>query len=214
MKTNSRTLRLFLLCLLWIAALSAQETDEAVEPEKKKERFAIAFGAAAGNFANDAANFTSIYSNRSISRIYFAGIGSSSFLFVGKYREFFAHGSSKVENIAVTGKAEWKQKFYSAGIRVRSNDQPIYAEVLYVITRAEESLTTVDPVVQELTSRYETENKGVGFAVGFALKLIGPIGIYAEGEFSAMLRGGRNPQGKADPELGGFCASAGLFFAL
>lgn len=209
---------MLLLCFIvfaWNTVLWAQDSDKPAEPEKKKKEFAFTLGAAAGNFANDAAKFTSVYSNRSISKIYFGAIGTTMFQFIGKYREFYAFGTSKVENIAVTGRADWKQKFYAAGLHVRTEDQPLYAEVLYIVTRAEESITTTDPVIEELTSEYKTEAKGIGFAVGIATKkIIGPFGIYAEVEFDAMLRKGRNQQGKVDPELGGFSAGAGVFFEL
>ena len=169
---------------------------------------------AAGNFAITETKFNTIYSNRSISRIYMAGIGTNVFYFIGKYREFWATGKSDVANVAVTGKADWKQKFYSAGIRLHSDDHPIYAEVLYVLTRAEESITTIDPVVEELTAKEETENKGVGFSVGLTLKIAGPFRIFVEGEYCMMLKKGRNQFGRANPELGGVCGSAGVQFVL
>lgn len=169
---------------------------------------------AAGNFAITETKFNTIYSNRSISRIYMAGIGTNAFYFIGKYREFWATGKSDVANVAVTGKADWKQKFYSAGIRLHSDDHPIYAEVLYVLTRAEESITTIDPVVEELTAKEETENKGVGFSVGLTLKIAGPFRIFVEGEYCMMLKKGRNQFGRANPELGGVCGSAGVQFVL
>lgn len=194
--------------------LQAQETEATGETEKKKNRFSIMFGGAAGNFANSESKFNTIYSNRTISRIYMAGIGTNTFYFIGKYREFSALGKSVVANIAVAGKADWKQKFYSAGLRLHADDHPIYAEVLYVFTRAEEVITTKDPVVEELTAKEITENKGVGFTVGIALKIAGPIGIFVEGEYSMMLKKGRNQYGRANPELGGICASAGIQFVL
>jgi len=194
--------------------MEAQDSEESTTTEKKKNHFSIAFGAAAGNFSNKAPISNDIYSNRSISRIYFAGIGSNTFYIIGKYREFTAFGESILENINVKGKADWKQKFYNIGLRIHSDEHPIYAEVLYVITHAEESITTVDPVVPELTNSGKTKNTGMGFSVGLALNIAGPIAIFAEGEYSVMMRKEKNEYGRENPELGGFCASAGLLFAL
>lgn len=203
-----------LIIFLSVPALS-QDDATGTETEKKKNRFSLSFGAAAGNFALDAQNFNTVYSNRSISRIYFAGIGTNTVGFIAKYRQFYAYGRSVVENIEVQGKADWRQKFYAGGLRMRGDDQPIYADILYVVTQAEESITTSgEPAVERLTTRYTTENKGIGFAVGVAVKLIGPIGIFVEGEYSVMTRKGRNPEGRVNPELGGFCASAGAQFVL
>jgi hypothetical protein len=211
----TRSFALSIICIVLSLPLYPQENDAAAVPEKKKSRFSIAFGAAAGNFALDAQNFNTVYSNRSISRIYFAGIGTNTVGFIAKYRQFYAFGRSVVENIEVEGKADWRQKFYAGGLRMRGDDQPIYADILYVVTQAEETITTSgEPAVERLTTRYTTENKGVGFAVGVSIKLIGPIGIFVEGEYSVMTRKGRNPEGRVNPELGGFCASAGAQFVL
>jgi len=205
---------MFLICVVLSIPVCAQETEETVTTRKTKNHFSLTFGAAAGNFAVEATNFNTVYSNRSISKIYFAGIGTNRFYLIAKYREFFATGHSFVDNIDVVGKSEWKQKFYGVGIRLRGDEQPLYADVLYLVTKAEESISTGEPVVERLTTMYETENKGVGFAVGIAVKIIGPIGIFIEGEYALMTKKGQNPQGRANPELGGFCASAGAHFAL
>lgn len=209
-----RSIVLSFFVLIISLPLSAQESEETPVAVKKKNRFSLTFGAAAGNFAIDAADFNSFYSNRSISRIYFAGIGTQQIYFIAKYREFFASGRSTVENIDVAGRADWKQKFYLGGLRLRGEDHPIYADILYVMTRAEESITTAEPVVDQLTLTYETENRGIGFAVGVALNIIGPVGLFAEGEYTIMTKKGKNALGRVNPELGGFCASAGAHFAL
>jgi hypothetical protein len=214
MNSLTRLIALSLICSFFTIPLSAQNGEETPVNEKKKARFSLTFGAAAGNFAIDAPDFNSVYSNRSISKIYFAGFGSNLFYVIAKYREFYARGRSSVENIDVAGKAEWKQRFFAGGIRLRADDQPIYADLLYVVTKAEEIISTADPVVERLTTRYDTENKGGGFAVGVSMKLIGPIGIFVEGEYTIMTRKGRNQLGRVNPELGGFCASAGAHFAL
>jgi hypothetical protein len=210
----TRSIALSLFCFLLLLPVHAQETDQSESTEKKKYRFSLTFGAAAGNFAIDASKFNTLYSNRSISKIYFAGFGTNLFYFIAKYREFYARGRSVVENIDVAGKADWKQRFFAGGIRLRGDDQPIYADLLYVVTKAEESITTEEPKVDRLTTRYDTENKGAGFAVGVAMKLIGPIGFFVEGEYTMMTRKGSNSLGRVNPELGGFCVSAGVHFAL
>lgn len=214
MHTTIRCILTPLLLVMMSVHLSAQDQEPAVELVKPKERFSITFGAAAANFAPDISNFNTVYSNRSISRVYFAGIGTNRYYLIAKYKDYFASGRSVVMNIDVMGKAEWKQRFYAAGIRLRSDDHPLFADILYVVSRAEESITTEDPKVERLTLRYETEVRGMGFAVGVAVKVLGPIRLFVEGEYTIMMRKGRNQEGKADPELGGPCVSAGAHFAL
>lgn len=196
-------------CLFISLTASAQEEELPAEETKKKTRFSIMAGAAAGNFSNDNSLFNDVYSNRSISRIYVAGIGSNDVFLIGKYREFNATGKSILVNIAEVGKADWKQKFYLLGLRLHSDEHPLYADVLYVMTRAEETITTSNIIVKELTTNYTTENRGAGFAIGISFDIIGPLGIFVEGEYTIMMKKGRNPSGSVDPELGGFCASAG-----
>jgi hypothetical protein len=202
-----------LTAVFCLCTLHAQESAES-EAAKKMNRFSLMIGAAAGNFEISEPKFTTIYSNRSVSRIYFAGIGTNAIYLVGKYREFSATGKSIVENVTVTGQSDWKQKFYCVGLRIHSDDHPLYAEILYVLTRIEESITTKDLVVQELTAKEEAENKGAGFSAGISLKLAGPFRIFVEGEYDIMMRKDRNQYGRANPELGGFCVSAGAQFAL
>lgn len=214
MMSRSRCLLLISLFLPFVALLPAQDSTASSSRHSSSGGFSLSFGASAGNFAIDAENFNNVYSNRSVSRIYFAGIGTSSVLVIAKYRENFAHGTSKTENIIVTGKAEWKQRFYAAGLRFHGDDHPIYVDLLYVVTRAEESITTIDPVVENLTSTYAAENKGAGVAVGILFNIIGPIGIHVEGEYTLMTRKGRNALGRVNPELGGACASAGVNFTI
>ncbi len=192
----------------------SQDREETKIEEKKKSSLSLLFGGAAGNFAIDASKFNSIYSNRSVSRIYVAGIGNKQLLLIGKYREFYARGTSLVQNIEVSGKADWKQKFYSIGIRLLSDDSPLYADLLYVVTKAEETITTNDPVVNELTIRQESENKGGGVSLGVTISILGPINIFAEGDYSYMVSEDRNDQGKVIPKLGGVCLSAGVVIIL
>jgi hypothetical protein len=210
-------MKIFLIAILLSASSHysfSQDQEGTNSSEKKKSSFSLLFGGAAGNFAIDASKFNSVYSNRSVSRIYVAGIGGKQFLLIGKYREFYARGTSIVQNIDVRGKADWKQKFYSVGIRLLSDDSPLYADLLYVVTKAEETITTNDPIVNELTLRQETENKGGGVALGVTITILGPIKIFAEGDYSYMVSEDRNNQGKVIPKLGGACVSAGVVIIL
>ena len=112
-------MKIFLIVIMFFLPSQvgfSQEQEETNIDEKKKNSFSLLFGGAAGNFAIDASKFNSIYSNRSVSRIYVAGIGNKQLLAIGKYREFYARGTSQVQNIDVSGKADWEQKFYSVGI--------------------------------------------------------------------------------------------------
>ena len=213
MKSLKRISSGFLIAVCCMIAVHAQENSES-ETAKKMNRFSFMIGAAAGNFEISEPKFTTIYSNRTISRIYFAGIGTNAIYIVGKYREFSATGRSIVENVTVEGQSDWKQKFYCVGFRIHSDNHPLYAEVLYVLTRIEESITTKDLVVQELTAKEEAENKGAGISAGISLKIAGPFRIFVEGEYDIMMRKDRNQYGRANPELGGFCVSAGAQFAL
>ncbi len=209
-----RMIRLLLLSVfvtLLSVPLAAQDEKEAEEGTADPGgRFSMTFGAAAGNFAIDAIGFNDIYSNRSISRIYFAGIGTRSVSVIAKYRQFYAHGTSPTIGIAAAGKAEWQQKQYAAGIRFRSDNGFLYGDLLYVISRAQETITTVEPVVERLTARQESESKGVGAAVGLSVKILGPLGVFIEGEYTTMTNRGKNAQGENIPQTGGQCAAAGV----
>ena len=80
--------------------------------------------------------------------------------------------------------------------------------------RAEETIATENPIVAELEAQEKTENRGIGFGVGVAVKIAGPLKIFLEAEYSIMTRVGRNQYGRANPELGGFCLSGGIQFVL
>ena len=205
--------KLLLLSLLLggIVTAAGQENGEA----KKKQTFSIFLGGAVGNFGISADKFNDIYSNRSISRIYLAGIGSGSTYIVGKYRSFFANGRSKVENAEDDGKAEWKQKFYNVGVRLMPANSMLYLEMMYSMTEADERITTVDSSLSSLlTSQFKTKAQGVAFSLGIALDFPRPLRIFGEVEYSAMLKSGLNPSGRKIPELGGICLSGGIILVL
>ncbi len=214
-----RTFRIFvpLAMILLSIPLAAQEEKEepkTVPATERGKRFSLTFAAAAGNYAVDAPGFNDVYSNRSVSRAYAAGIGTNAVSVIAKYRQFFANGTSVTGGIDVPGKAEWKQKHYAVGFRFRTDDQFLYADLLYVISRAQETISTGEPVVDRLTATQENECKGYGAAVGLSMKLIGPIGLFIEGEYSAMVKRGRNAAGEAIPQIGGMCGMAGVHFTL
>lgn len=217
MKLDEHSMKIFIICMMFLLSSSkifAQDTEESKPQEKKKSSFSILFGAAAGNIGIDASKFNDVYSNRSISRIYFAGIGGNNLYLIGKYRKFYAHGTSVVQNIPVTGKADWSQQFYCAGLRLRSDESPLYLDLLYVVTKAEEKITTRDQIVEDLTVEQKIENKGGGVALGLNITLLGPVKIFGEGEYSFMATKARTTSGKIIPELGGICVSAGVAIIL
>lgn len=207
----------FLLGIVLSSPLTAQEETEEpakITPAERARRFSLSLGAAAGNYAIDAPGFNDVYSNRSVSRAYFTAIGTNAISLIAKYRQFFAYGASSTSGIDVRGKADWRQKHYAVGFRFRTEDQFLYADLLYVISRVREDITTGEEVVDRLTVSQENESKGYGASVGLSVKLIGPIGVYIEGEYSAMVKRGRNAAGEAIPQIGGMCGMAGIHFTL
>jgi hypothetical protein len=200
-----------ILLLVMTCRSAGQESGEQA-PQKQKLSFFI--GIAAGNFGMTVDDFKEIYSKRSISRIAVAGIGSKNAYLFGKFRQFYAHGRSRVENADAQGSAEWKQKFYSVGARLMSDDSPLYVEISYVISDAEENISTHDPEVDELKSRWEAHTQGVGAAVGIMINFPKPLKTFLEFEHTSMLRLGRNPLGRAVPQIGGNVLSVGFMFIL
>ncbi|MBI2428988.1 MAG: hypothetical protein HYV29_09385 [Ignavibacteriales bacterium] len=203
---------IFAILLLTVACSSAGQESGEQTPQKQKLSFFI--GAAAGNFGTTIGEFKEIYSKRSISRIAVAGIGSKSAYLFGKFRQFYAHGRSTVENADAQGSAEWKQKFYSIGARLMSDDSPLYVEIAYVISDAEENISTHDPDVEELKSQWKAHTQGVGAALGIVIDFPRPLKTFIEFEHTSMLRLGRNPYGRAVPQIGGNLLSAGFIFIL
>ncbi|MEW5800340.1 MAG: hypothetical protein AB1728_15175 [Bacteroidota bacterium] len=200
------------ILLLLVTCRSAGQENGGEAPQKQKLSFFI--GAAAGNFGMTIGEFKEIYSKRSISHIAVAGIGSKNAYLFGKFRQFYAHGHSTVENADAQGSAEWKQKFYSIGARLMSDDSPLYVEVSYVISDAEENISTREPEVEELRSRWEAHTQGVGAALGIMINFPKPLKTFIEFEHTSMLRLGRNPYGRAVPQIGGNVLSAGFVFIL
>ncbi len=192
----------FLLCSMFLYGQEA---------EPKEEALYFMASAAVGNFTMKADNdFRKIYSNMTLTKNFAAGLGTRSMVLIAKYREFSATGRSAVTNIDLLGKAEWKQKFYEAGIRIRGDEIPLYLDLLYVATRADEMITTESPVMAELTASSSKESRGIGGAVGISLKLAGMIRIFAEAEYCKLAELQIDLLGRPSPELGGTNLSAGV----
>ncbi len=205
--TTFRSTGLFLAVLLCTTLSYGQET----ETETKKQSLYFMAAASIGNFSpNSGKQFTEVYSNRTVSKNFALAIGARTFALVGKYREFSATGRSVVTNIVVEGDAEWKQKLYMAGLRFRSDDMPFYLDLLFVSTRADETISTVSPMIAELTAMNTKESRGFGGAIGLAVNLAGMLGIFAEAEYSKMSVLEINLFDRPSPELGGLNLNAGV----
>lgn len=198
---------LSLAVLLFTFPLFGQE--EVTETKRSPLFFMVA--ASVGNFSpNSGKQFTDVYSNRTVSKNYALALGARNIALIGKYREFSATGHSMVTNIDVEGKAEWKQKLYMAGIRIRGDAVPFYMDILYVSTRADESISTVSPTVVELSAMSSKESRGFCGAVGLAVNIAGIFGIFAEAEYSKMSSLEIELFKRPSPELGGVNLHAGV----
>ncbi len=200
------------ILLLTVTSGSVGQVNEEQTPQKQKLSFFI--GAAAGNFGMTIDEFKKVYHRRSISRIAVAGIGQRSAYLFAKYRNFYAHGRSIVENADTKGEAFWKQQFLSFGARLMAHDAPVYVEVSYVISDAEERIATHEPDVNELEGEWKAHTQGVGAAMGIVIDFPKPLKMFIEYEYTSMLRLGRNPYGRAVPQIGGSLLSGGLMFVL
>ncbi len=209
MMKTSHSSGLFLAVLLCSVLTYAQETETDTNTKQQSLYFMVA--GSVGNFSpNSGKQFTDVYSNRTMSKNIALAIGARTFALIGKYREFSATGRSVVTNIDIAGKAEWKQKLYMGGIRFRGDDMPFYLDLLFVSTRADETISTVSPVIAELTAMNTKESRGFGGAVGLTVKLAGMLGIFAEAEYSKMSVLEINLFERPSPELGGLNLNAGI----
>ena len=192
----------------------AQEEEDSGKTAKKSEgSFSIFGGGAIGNFESSIEHFTSIYSNRSVSRMYVAGIGDGTKYLFAKYHSFYAHGKSIV-SFDAEGKADWDQQLYTVGVRLMSDKHPFIIDFGYAVTDAHEKISTkTDPVIPELESEWKTKSQGFEVALGFAL-FPSPIRIYGEVEYFKMIKMGETPSGKTVPQLGGLTLSAGILLVL
>jgi hypothetical protein len=203
-----RILIVFLL-IMYCSNVSAQEEQYQKSEEKSKQRFSIFGGGGIGSFANNNSKFESIYSERNTLPVYVVGIGDGTKYVTVKYRSFAVTGKSEM-NFNAEGKAEWKQIFYSVGARLMKKDFPFYFEVSYVVSEAEEKISTnTVPVITELTTDWKIRTTGIGGAIGLIMNP-GPFYIYGEVEYSSMINSGSNPSGKDVFQIGGSCLSAGI----
>ncbi len=191
------------LCIV-LAPLCAGENNE--------KHFSLLFGGGVGSFKMDDGRFLMVYSNRSMTRHGFFALGDSRTYLIGKYRLFDATGKSELTNINVTGFSEWREIFYSAGFRLTVPHSPFYADVSYVIIKAEEKISTVQPVVNELTTSQKIENRGLSFGGGLAIEILSPFAIYGEGEYTFMLQKVQNDKKRDLPGIGGWNISTGIIF--
>lgn len=175
--------------------------------------FTILMGGTIGEFRVDGGgNFQSFYTNTKLTPTGFFGLGNGETFLIVKYRIFQASGKSELKNLTATGNAEWKQTLLMGGFRLQPEGHAFYFDGMFVMTEAEESISTVDPVVDVLASTEKLKDKGFAFAMGLAPRLAGPLALNLEIEYSFMLRDSFNQDGRRIPNIGGLYYSAGLSF--
>ena len=175
--------------------------------------FTILAGGSIGEFTIDAGgNFKDLYSNRQLAYTGVFGLGNGESLLIGKYRIFTATGQSTLKNIATEGTANWKQTILEAGFRFHPNGASLYVDALYVFNHAEETIGTENPSVDFLAAHQKLDDNGFAFALGLAPKIVSPLALDLELEYSFMLRKPVNDNGRRVPNLGGLYYSAGLSF--
>ncbi len=173
--------------------------------------FTILMGGTIGEFRVDGGgSFDTFYPDRKVTPTGFVGLGNGETFLVVKYRIFQASGNSELKNLTATGKADWKQTLLLGGFRLHPGGSAFYFDGMYVINEAEESISTEDPVVEVLASSEKLKDHGFAFTLGLAPRLVGPLALNMELEYSFMLREARNRNGDKIPNLGGLYYSAGL----
>lgn len=138
------------------------------------------------------------------------GLGYKDILVIGKFHRITATGKSKVVNIKITTTASWNQDVVSIGLRKCAPHDPVYYDLLYLITKANESIGTINPVMPTLASTYSIKDSGIAFAVGYNPELFGLLGIFLEVQWNYMFREEKNEMGNSIPNLGGFFITGGL----
>jgi hypothetical protein len=126
-----------------------------------------------------------------------------------KYRKLSASGNSKVSNITVKTSAEWKEELGAIGLRQYADQVPFYIDAVYILLRADESITTI-PRDPKLTASSKIQDHGFGLAIGFAPQIIGPLGIDIECEWNYMFQENKDNL----PNLGGLFISGGIHLIL
>jgi len=182
-------------------------------PHNDVGTFTILAGGSIGEFLIDAGgNFNDVYTNRQLAYTGIFGLGDGETFLIGKYRIFKATGQSKLQNIDAQGKADWKQTILGAGFRLHPQGSSFYFDALYLFTHAEETIGTENPPVDFLAASQKLDDNGFAFAFGLAPKLVSPIALDFEIEYSFMLRKPVNDNGRRVPNLGGLYYSAGISF--
>ncbi len=198
-----KLLTLVLFCLSPISLYSQNEVG----------KLTILAGGSVGEFRIDAGgNFNDLYANRQLSYTGIFGLGDGETFLIGKYRIFKATGQSQLQNIDAEGKADWSQRILGAGFRCHPQGSSFYFDVLYLFNHAEETIGTENPPVDFLAASQKLDDNGFAFALGLAPKLVSPIALDLEVEYSFMLRKPVNDSGRRVPNLGGLYYSAGLCF--
>lgn len=208
-----KKLKPLVLFFFFLSFVLAQERNTATE-KKSDSGLHLLLAGGVGNFKVSESTFNSIYSNRSISKIAQLGIGSGTEFLVGRYREFFAKGTSQVVHADAKGKAEWNQKFYSIGIRSKPKPSGFYFDISYVITDFTEKISVSNPEINELAREEKIRAQGIGFVTGISLLPIGPLQFFGEVEYTTMLKLGSSSSGKAIPQIGGLCLSGGIMIII
>ena len=175
--------------------------------------FTILAGGSIGEFLVDAGgNFNDLYTNRQLAYTGIFGLGDGETFLIGKYRVFKATGQSKLQNIDAEGMADWKQTIICGGVRCHPQGSSFYFDALYVFNHAEETIGTQNPPVDFLAASQKLDDNGFAFALGVAPKVVSPLALNLEIEYSFMLRKSENDSGRKIPNLGGLYYSAGLSF--
>lgn len=172
-------------------------------------------GGSYGLYSPSQDGFNSVYEKGYHIPALIAGIGYDNFSIIGKYKQFNAKGSSKVGNLSATGVADWKQEFYSAGVRI-FNSNPVYVDICFVETKATEKIGTRNPVLTELAGESTLKDQGMSFTVGAFLPIIYKK-IYLSADFDYTYIDHRvqlNDYENKNVSLGGISFSIGLVFGL
>jgi len=204
-----RKFLLFQILFVCLASVVFAQSDSA--PSKKG--FSAMIGGSYGIFDPRHA-FIDVYGYQIPQLCGQAALGYNNGFVIGKYRNFKASGNSKVQNITITTNAEWREEILAVGFRACAESSPFYYDLLYITMKANETITTISPKIPELTASNAIQEHGIGFAVGFAPPLIGPLGIFLECEWDYMFPNDMNNAGVEIPGLGGLFTSCGFHFTI
>ena len=180
---------------------------------QSENAFTISFGGSYGIFSGTK-EFTSIYSGNINPWGGFFALGYDNYFVIGKYQKLKVSGSSTVRNLPVEGKADWKQEYASVGIRYLQQSSGAFIDFLYFFTKAQESISTQPIEIPELATSSSIKDRGIGLACGWAPKIIGPLGVFFEAQYSSMFQKDKTPNGAEIPNLGGLSLSAGILLSI